>query len=180
MKKNLLTVLILALLVVNIVLTGVLMFSVMNTNKKTAQLVNNIATVMNLELTVPGEEEVEEPISMADTAVYKISSTMTIPLTTETITTESGETQSKERYILFDVTLMMNTAHEDYETYGTTLADREGMIEDVITVVVNAHTESECRNDLEGIKEEILEEIQELFQSDFIYKIGITNVKFGG
>lgn len=48
------TVLILALLVVNIVLTSVMLVSIVGTNKKTAQLVDNITTAMNLELTVPG------------------------------------------------------------------------------------------------------------------------------
>ena len=54
MKKNLMTVLILALLIVNIALTGVMLVSIVGTNKKTAQLVDNITTAMNLELTVPG------------------------------------------------------------------------------------------------------------------------------
>ena len=48
MKKNLLSVLILALLVVNIVLTTIMMLSITKTNSKTAELVTNIATVMNL------------------------------------------------------------------------------------------------------------------------------------
>ena len=39
MKKNLLSVLILALLVVNIVLTAIMMFSVMGTSQKTSRLV---------------------------------------------------------------------------------------------------------------------------------------------
>ena len=58
MKKNLLTIVILALLLVNIALTAVMMISVTTTNNKTANLVTTIATVMNLELTGgPGSEE---------------------------------------------------------------------------------------------------------------------------
>ena len=169
MKKNLLTVLILALLIVNIVLTSIMMFSVMNTNKKTAELVTNIATAMNLELTVPGSEPKEE-ISLADTAVYNVTSAMTIPLKSES---------EKAVYIQFDIALSMNTKHDDYKTYGESIADRESLITDAITSVVSAHTESECRNDLEGLKTEILEAIQELFKSDFIYNVAISNVKFG-
>lgn len=179
MKKNLLTVLILALLVVNIVLTSVMMFSVMNTNKKTAQLVNNIATVLELEYTVPGEEEEKEPISLADTEEYPLSAAMTIPLASETVISENGGTQTKERYIMFEAAILMNTKHDGYKDYGENIADRETLIKDVITSVVGAHTETECRNDMEGIKAEILEKIQELFQSDFIYKIAISNVRYG-
>ncbi len=170
MKKNLMTVIIMALLVVNIVLTSVLMFSVMGTNKKTAELVTNIATVLDLELTTPGEEEEIEEVSLADTVTHSLTNAMTIPL--------SGE-EGEERYIMFKFSLSMNSQHEDYEAYGESIADRESLIEDAITTVVSRHTENECRNDIEGIKEEILTALQELFQSDFIYKVGISDVKFG-
>ena len=79
MKKSLMTVLILALLIVNIVLTSVMLISIVGTNKKTAQLVDNITTAMNLELTVPGAESAAN-VSLTDTEVYNISDTMTIPL----------------------------------------------------------------------------------------------------
>ena len=58
MKKNLLSILILVLLVVNIALTAVMMISVTGTNKKTADLITSIATVMNLELYEPGGDPV--------------------------------------------------------------------------------------------------------------------------
>ena len=48
MKKNLMTVLILALLIVNIALTGVMLVSIVGTNKKTAQLVDNITTAVEV------------------------------------------------------------------------------------------------------------------------------------
>ena len=50
MKKNLLSVLILVLLVVNIILSVIMMASVVGTNKKTGELVTSIATVLKLEL----------------------------------------------------------------------------------------------------------------------------------
>lgn len=180
MKKNLLSVIILALLVVNIVLTSVMMFSVMSTNNKTAELVTNIATVMNLELTVPGEEELEVQISWADTAVYNLSSSLTLPLAYEK---NADGTEGKQSYIMFDVALSMNTKHEDYEDYSETIADRESLIKDAIRAVVNTYTESDCRADLEtgmeGLKTDILKAIQDLFQSDFIYNVAISEVKFG-
>ena len=170
MKKNLMTVLILALLIVNIILTSIMMFSVMNTNKKTAELVTNIATAMNLELTVPGEEAPKEEISLADTAVYNLTESLTIPLKSE------GD---KVVYIVFDVALSMNTKHDDYKTYGETIADRESLIEDAITSVLRNHTESECRDDFEKIKAEILTAVQDFFKSDFIYDVATSNEKFG-
>lgn len=171
MKKNLLTVLILALLIVNIVLTSVMMISVMGTNKRTAELVSNIATVMNLELTVPGGENTAEEISLEDTEVHNLDGAMTIPLAWE----EGGK-----NYISFEVSLSMNIKNKDYKTYGETIEERDSLIKDAINSVVAEHTESECRGDLEGLKAEILKAVQDLFQSDFIYKVAISDVKFSG
>ena len=49
MKKNLLSIIILSLLVVNIILTVVMMLSVIKTNSATAELVTDIAGVLELE-----------------------------------------------------------------------------------------------------------------------------------
>ena len=62
MKKNLMSVLILALLIVNIVLTVITMVSVTSTNKKTASVVNSIATVLNLELNTSGDDTAEKEV----------------------------------------------------------------------------------------------------------------------
>ena len=51
MKKNLISVIILALLIVNVVLTAIMMFSVTSASQKTAALVDNIASALDLELT---------------------------------------------------------------------------------------------------------------------------------
>lgn len=173
MKKNLMTVLILALLIVNIVLTSVLMFSVIGTNKKTNELVSNIATVMNLELTVPGEEE-KIQVSMKDTEVYNINGAMTIPLVAD-----PELDGSKQSYVRFEVALSMDTKNKGYKTYGEEIDTRASLIKDAITSVVSTHTESECRDDLEGLKVEILEAVQQLFQSDFIYQIALSEIQFG-
>ena len=79
MKKNLLSVLILALLVVNLILTGIMMFSVMSTNKKTAAVVTDVASILKLEIGTgeggEGGEDGEKPHpSMADTAVVQLPS----------------------------------------------------------------------------------------------------------
>ncbi len=81
MKKNLLSVVILALLVVNLILTGIMMFSCVSANKKTAALVNDIASVLDLELTGGGANAEEvAAVSVADTEIYNIADAMTVAL----------------------------------------------------------------------------------------------------
>ena len=71
MKKNFVSIIILALLIVNIVLTAIMMFSVIGTNSKTAALVTDIASAINLDLEgSKGNAEVSVPI--ADVVRYPL------------------------------------------------------------------------------------------------------------
>ena len=172
MKKNLLTLLVLALTLVNTILIGVMMVSVMGTNKKTAKLVGDIATVLNLELGTAGEEEKPE-VSLADTEVYAIDGSMTILLKSE-----PGATKST--YIVFDIALSLNKKHADYKKYGgENFKSYDSMIKSAINDAVMQYTELECRNDMQAMKDDILKAIQEIFQSDFVYNISLSGVKFG-
>ena len=178
MKKNLLSIIILALLLVNIVLTTVMMFSVTGTNKQVANLVGNIATVMNLELTQPGQEEAVE-VSLKDTSFYAFADSMTMPLAPEI--GEDGK--QKQGYLVCNVSFSLNTKHKDYKTYGSddAMAAQEGLIKDAINTIVSKHTATELQQDvgLENLKAEILDAVKELFQSDFIYRVSISEVKYG-
>lgn len=179
MKKNLLSIIILALLVVNIILTTVLMLNVTSTNKKVAGLVTNIATVMNLELTTPGQEKPEEMVSLADTEVYAIAGAMTMPLTPEM----SADGSMRQGYLVCNISFSMNKKHADFKKYGSAeaMAGREELIKDAINTIVSSHTVSELQADagLEDLKAEILKAVKDLYQSDFIYKVSISEVKYG-
>lgn len=183
MKKNMLSIIILALLLVNIILTAVMMFNVTSTNKKVADLVGNIALALNLELTPPGQEGAAEAVSLADTQVYAIASSMTMPLAPEIVTDANGRQETKQGYMICNVSLSMNTKNKDFKKNGTdeAMAEREELIKDAIFTVVSRHTASEIQADagLEGLKAEILAAVQELYQSDFIYKVSISEVKYG-
>ena len=121
MKKNLLSILILALLIVNIVLTSITMISVTSTNKKTAAVIGDIATILNLELNAAkGDEDEKKEVSIDDTAVYNIEDQMTILL-------KKGE-DGKDHYALVSVSLAMNTKDKGYDTYKDTLADKESLV----------------------------------------------------
>lgn len=169
MKKNLLSILILVLLIVNIALSAVMMISVTRTNKKTADLVTSIATVLNLELYQPGGISVAD-VPLADTETYDITGLM-IPVVTA---------EGRQGYVMFDMALQQNIKHKDYKKNGgaDNIAQRESMIKDVVNSVVSAHTLEEFQSDTDGIREEILSAIQKLYSSDFIYRISISGVKY--
>ncbi|MBP3458302.1 MAG: flagellar basal body-associated FliL family protein [Lachnospiraceae bacterium] len=169
MKKNLLSIIILALLVVNLVLTSVMMFSVMSTNKKTGAVVSDIASILKLELGEAGEGEAAVPaVSMEDTDVYNIEDEMTIPLT--------KGADGEEHYALVQVSLSMDTKNKDYKTYSATLDEKVTLIQGEIADVIGKYTADEIQPRTEEIKEEILSNIQEMYDSDFIYKITFSKL----
>lgn len=169
MKKNLLSIVILALLIVNLVLTSVMMFSVMSTNKKTGAVVSDIASILKLELGEAGEDEAAaSAVSMEDTDVYNIEEEMTILL--------AKGADGEEHYALVQASLSMDTKNKDYKTYGATLDEKVTLIQGEISDVIGKYTADEIQPRTEDIKKEILSNIQEMYGSDFIYKITFSKL----
>lgn len=171
MKKNLLTILILALLIVNLVLTGIIMFSTISANKKTVALVNNIATVLNLEIgPVAGSEEeaAVEEVSMADTEMYDIADQMTIAL-------KKGA-DGKDHYALVEVSLSMNKKDKDFKDYSAMMPTKESLIKSEIIDVISSYTKEEVEADKKGMEEAILTHIQDMFDSQFVYDVAFRNI----
>lgn len=162
MKRNLLSVLVLALLVVNIVLTAILMFSVVGTNNKVAALVTDIGTILQLEIGGANGEGGKE-LNIEDIEMYNIEESMTIHLKTA----EDG----KDHYCIVSVALSVNTKHEDYKGYGTTIGNYESLIKSEIDQVIGSYTKEEAEANKEAIADEILTRIQELYDSTFIVDV---------
>ena len=168
MKKNLISIVILALLVVNIVLSSITLLSVSGTNRKTAALVTDVAAAINLDLGGQTEEEKQEvTVSMADVVTYDITD-LTVPL-------KKGENDEKEHYAMLSVTLSMNSKDKDYKTYGD-LSARESLIKGEINDAVSQHTADEARENSHAIEEEILQRVQAMFDSQFIYDVTFSSI----
>lgn len=174
MKKNLLSVLMLALLIVNIILTAVMMFSVIGASKKTTALVTDIASVLKLELGETGEGEEIEEVPLKQTDVYHISEPMTI-----TLQSVEGE---KERYCIISVALSMNTKDKGYKTFGTpeTMASYQPLITSEIADVISSYTFEELKSSdsQDEARKELLSRMQKLFDSTFIYNVSFSDIKF--
>lgn len=166
MKKNLISIIILALLIVNIVLTAIMMFSVTGTATKTSALVDNITRALNLELTAKGDAGVSA-VPISDIATYDIAE-MTIEL--------QQDTEGKQHFFVGSITLSMNTKDKDYKTYGGDMESRESLIKSEITDVISSYTVEDARSNQDAIKSEILERIQTLFNSEFVFNVAFSDI----
>lgn len=174
MKKNLLSILILALLIVNIVLTAVMMFSVTGASKKTTALVTDIASVLKLELGEAGEGEEAEAVPLKQTDVHPLPEPMTITL--------QGAEGEKEHYCIVSVALSLNMKDKGYKTFGDaeTMSSYHPLITSEIADVISSYTLEELKmpSAQEEARKELLSRIQKLFDSTFIYNVSFSDIKF--
>ncbi len=170
MKKNLMTVVILALLIVNLALTGIIMFFTVSANQKTIALVNDIASVLDIELNNGTEGEAEAVISIEDTSVYNIEDAMTIAL--------KPDADGTDHYALVSVSFSLNMTDPDYETYEPMMSEKESKIKSEIIDVIGAYTKEEAMSDEAGLEEAILARIQAMFNSKFVYEAYFRDIKF--
>ena len=178
MKKNLLRVLNLVLMIVNIALSAVMMINVLSTNQKTAALMDSIGAAMNLEMYQPGAGP---EVAVSDTETH-IMEPMTIQLAFSDVVNADGTVSKSDKtvYIVFDISLLMDKNHEDYAEFSGSISSYDSMITDAISAVVSSYTEEECRAAFTtDIRNEILNSIQTLFKSKFIYGITLSNIKYG-
>jgi len=173
LRRNLLSIIILALLVVNIVMTGIMMFTIIPANKKTITLVGDVAAAMNLELSDPVLAGMgsSQTVSVEDTATYDVADQMTISL-------RKGE-DGKDHYAIVSVSLCMNTKAEDYKTYGEDVSNKESMIKNEINDAIGSLTYDEAQAMTTAeIQDIVLKKIQAMYGSSFIYKVVFRDIMF--
>lgn len=167
MKKNLMSVLILALVLVNTILTAVLAIAVVPQVKKSNELISTISSAIKLE--VNGDSSTKaSSVPMDQIATYDIEDEMTINL-------KPGD-DDKDHYVVLKASISMDTKNDGYKAFGETIGEKESVLKNEINSVVSSHTYEEFREDQQSIQDEILKNLQTLFDSDFIVSVGFSSV----
>ena len=169
MKKNLMSVLILALVFANLILTAILMISVVPQSKKANELITKVCSAIDLELE-SGKEEgaIDVPMSQIEEVKLSDGEKMTINL---------KNTDGKDHYVMMSVSLALDTKNKDY-TDATVISDKEGIIKDEINKIVSSHTIDDMRNDTKGIQNEILKSLRKMYDSDFIVSVVFSDINY--
>ena len=168
MKRNLLSIVIMALVLVNTILTVIMMVSVVGMANKTTALVNGISEALSLEIESQYGSGSPSSVPMTNIVVYTIPDSMTIPLA------ENPNGDGQPHYCLLEVSFSINNQSDGFKTYGADLSAQESLIKDEIYSVVSKYTIEEAKTSQDMMKEQILERVQQMYASDFIF-----NVSFG-
>ena len=170
MKKNMLTVVILAISVVNMVLSGVIVFSVVPTSHKTSKLITQVSSVIDLELQT-SKGEIAENVDPTKVKSYKIESPMTINLS-------KGSDGANHYGVLDSIVLSINTGSKDYKKLNETIAENQSFITDIVSSVISSYTIDNAVNQKAEMKAEIIKQIQKHFDSDFIFSVSLDTLRF--
>lgn len=172
MKKNILTIIILALAIVNVILTALIVFVVVPTSSKTNKLITQVASVIELELeSTEGEAEGKQlDISEIDTS-FIIEKELTMNL-------KKG-TDGVEHFALLDsISFSMDMSNKDYEGYKETLAGKQDIFTEMVRNVISQYTIEEVHDHEADIKTEVLKKMHEYYKSDFIIDISFGNFRY--
>lgn len=173
MKKSLINIITLAVSVANMVLMIVLVFAIVPAMKNTNNLVTTICSAISLELENSNGSISLEDVPISNIAVYDISEQLMANLKTGA--------DGKTHYMIFNVTVSMNKASEDYATYGTeeAMLEREGLIRSKIQSIVTQYTKEEAESNVRGMEEEVLASLRKLYNdADFIIDVSFSDYVF--
>lgn len=169
MKKNLVTVITLALVVVNLVLTVVLTISIVPETKKANELITKVCGAIDLDLE-SGSASSAENIPIEDIEVYSIADSLTINL-------KKGE-DGKDHFAIVKVALSINKEHDDYKKLQPELEGKDNLIRAEVINVISQYTIEEIQSNQTAVQEEILKNLQKKFASDFIVAVGFPDAQY--
>ena len=164
MKKNILTIVIMAATLINLILSVVLVFSVMPAMNKTGNLIDKVASVIDLEIETKEDEGQEYTIE--DLVPY----TITYESSAKINLLKEGE---KAHYAVLDgIVISFNPKAEDYNSIYESVQNASVYIEDIVKETIGSYTYSNINQ--AQIKTEAIKKIQEKYNTKCIVDISLT------
>ncbi|MBD8914673.1 MAG: flagellar basal body-associated FliL family protein [Lachnospiraceae bacterium] len=169
MKKNLITVITLALVVMNLVLTVILTITILPETKKANELITKVCSAIDLDLeSGSATSNADIPIDQID--VYDIEDQQTINLKS------SGD--GKDHFAVITVSISMDKKNKDYKDLQPEVENKVELIKGEINNIVSQYTIDEIKNNQSAVQNEILKDLQKMFGSDFIVAVGFPTAQY--
>lgn len=169
MRKNILTIIIMAIVLINTVLTGVLIFVIVPTSNRTTKLVDKIASIVDLELEDP--DVADANLTVLDKEGFDVSGELKIYL-------KKGSDGNSHYALISTVTIYMNKKSDDYEELSEAVQNNTNKIKEIITDEVSKYSIDNITDSKDAIKEAVLIRLKEYFKSDFIIDVSFGNMVY--
>lgn len=155
MKKNMLTIVVIAICVINMVLTSVMMFVMMPAFSNMNNVISQVAAILNLELESAGSDE--PSYSIADIEVKSVKFA------------EDGKNQSinlvpsgdgiNHYGIITGVKFELNTQADDYKEVVDVIDNKPSILTDIVKSVIGSFSEENISE--AAVKEQSLKRIND-------------------
>ena len=169
MKKNLITVITLALVVVNLVLTVILTITILPETQKANELITKVCSAIDLDLE-SGSATSNANIPIDQIEVYNIDDEQTINL--------KQDVDGKDHFAMITVSISMDTKNSDYKELKPQVEEKVNLIKGDINNIVSQYTIDEIKNNQSAVQDEILKDLQKMFGSDFIVAVGFPTAQY--
>ncbi len=137
MKRNMLTIVIIAICVVNMVLTSIMLFVMLPAFSNMNNIVTQVASILNLELESQNEEEIS--YSIADLEVKSV--TFDAEGKSQTINLMPSADGEKHYGVITGVKFDLNTKADDYEDVVDVIDNKSSLLTDVVKEVIASFSE---------------------------------------
>lgn len=173
MKKSLLNVITLALVLINLVLTVLLTFSLVSTSRKTDDFISKIAAIIDLDV---GETATSSTESSSTTVAISDQESVDVTLSdgTTKMTISLADDAGKVHQSVVSVALTLNKKSKDYEKLRATINSGMNMIVSDVNKVVSSYSFNNALANKSAMEQQILKDLQDKYQSDIIYSVSFT------
>lgn len=172
MKKSTLNVITLALVLINLVLTVILTFSLVSTNNKTNKLISKVAEIIDLDVAGAdtGDKGTSSSSGLDDITYVDVTNNDSKDIMISY--TDGGKTH----YAIMNVSLGLNTKAKDYATKSTTINNGMKVIVNAVQTEAMKYTYSTVASSKATIEADLLEELQDTFQTQSITSVIVSIV----
>lgn len=168
MKKNLITILILALCLINLIFNILLVFVFMPSASKTNKLITDIAAVLDLEISSMNTSG-DGSFDVGNLAPYKLEQGNPINL--------ASDGSEQLHVVQYGLTINLDKTAADYTKTQTNIESSTALIYDMTRDIIARYTYEQVI-DVEvqkQIKEEILKALKDTFNTECIYSVSFYN-----
>jgi flagellar FliL protein len=169
MKKNLISVLILALCVVNCVLTAIMMFTILPQTKKANELIEKVCSAIDLDLNSGAVSTSASNVPIDKQELYLVNGGEDI-----TVNLAKGD-DGGVHYAVVTVSPVLNTESENYEKYNQDfLTSQDDSLVTDINKVVGSYTFDEFTSNQQAVQDQVLSDMQDIFGSDYVVGVNFS------
>ena len=166
MKKSMLNVITLALVLINLVLTVLLTFSLVSTN------ITKVSQIIDLDVGGITADSTKTASSSIDDITYL---DVTNNDSTD-ITVSYTDAGNKTHYVVLNVSIGLDSKAKDYETKKTTIQNGMKVIVSQVTTEALKYSYNEVTANKTAIEKNLLTYLQDQFQTDVIQSVTLTKI----